>query len=220
MAETIFARVRRVLSASVEDAVDNLEKAGGASVMREAVREVERALEEAVSERDAVRARRLLAVRQIRMVAERGAALEDKARFALEQGREDLAEAALQRQLDLEVEAARLEERRTESEAEEQRLAECVHALDERKSQMESELAAFEAASREAVETAAPASGCPGEKRADRAEAAFNRAMNNLGGATMRATGETVAKVAEIDALQRASRVSERLAALRRDAAA
>ena len=41
MAESIFMRVRRVISASIEDAVDAMERAGGTSVMREAVREVD-----------------------------------------------------------------------------------------------------------------------------------------------------------------------------------
>ena len=38
MAESIFIRVRRVISASIEDAVDARERAGGSSVMREAIR--------------------------------------------------------------------------------------------------------------------------------------------------------------------------------------
>jgi len=38
MAESIFARVSRLLSATVEDAVDRMEQAGGDAVMREAIR--------------------------------------------------------------------------------------------------------------------------------------------------------------------------------------
>ena len=36
MAESIFARVSRLLSATVEDTVDRMEQAGGDAVMREA----------------------------------------------------------------------------------------------------------------------------------------------------------------------------------------
>ncbi len=39
MAESIFARISRLLSATVEDHVDRLERAGGEAVMREAIRE-------------------------------------------------------------------------------------------------------------------------------------------------------------------------------------
>ena len=59
MAESIFMRVRRLISASVEDAVDAMERAGGPSVMREAIREVDRAIDEVRAEQEAASARRL-----------------------------------------------------------------------------------------------------------------------------------------------------------------
>src|SRR3712207_696705 len=91
MAEPIYLRVRRILSASIEEAVDRMERAGGATVMSEAVREVDRALDEVRGEQEAATARKLQAQRQQRMLRDRAKALGDKARFALEAGREDLA---------------------------------------------------------------------------------------------------------------------------------
>src|SRR5918997_6594702 len=114
MAEPIYLRVKRVLSASIEDAVDAMERAGGTSVMREAVRELDRALDEVRAEHEAVTARRLQAARQQRLFRERAAGLDEKARFALGEGREDLAEAALSRQLDFEAQAAALEKAEAE----------------------------------------------------------------------------------------------------------
>jgi len=46
MAESIFARVSRLLSATVEDTVDRMEQAGGDAVMREAIREADRAIDQ------------------------------------------------------------------------------------------------------------------------------------------------------------------------------
>ena len=43
--ESVFARVQRLLSAKVEDTVDRMETAGGEGVMREAIREVDRAID-------------------------------------------------------------------------------------------------------------------------------------------------------------------------------
>src|SRR3954451_20997066 len=100
MAESIFMRVRRLISASVEDAVDAMERAGGPSVMREAIREINRALDEVRAEQEAASARRLQAMRQQRMFREKLAALEAQARFAISEKRDDLAEAAVSRQLD------------------------------------------------------------------------------------------------------------------------
>ena len=53
-------------------------------------------------------AHRLQAVRQQKMLTERAEELTTKAKFALGQGREDLAEAALSRQVDFEAQAKEL----------------------------------------------------------------------------------------------------------------
>jgi phage shock protein A len=96
MAESIFARVSRLLSATVEDAVDRMEQAGGDAVMREAIREADRAIDQVKADLQSTMARRLLAARQQKMFTERAEELTTKAKFALGQGREDLAEAAEQ----------------------------------------------------------------------------------------------------------------------------
>ena len=62
MAESIFTRVSRIFSARVEDAVDRMEQAGGEAVMREAVREADRAIDEVKAQLEATMARRLQAV--------------------------------------------------------------------------------------------------------------------------------------------------------------
>ena len=218
MAEPIYLRVARVLSASIEDAVDAMERAGGTSVMREAVREVDRALDEVRAEHETVTARRLQAARQQRLFRERAAALDDKARFAMGEGRDDLAEAALSRQLDFEAQAERLDAVQAETAEQERRLEECVTALTNRKAQMEEELAAFEVAKRDA------ALGGDGptrqdrriERRVERAVGAFDRAMTGAGGAgTTRADAAAAAKVAEIDVIQKSSEIARRMAALR-----
>src|SRR3954451_7958424 len=103
MAESIFARVSRLLSATAEDAVDRMEKAGGDAVMREAIREADRAIDQVKAERESTMARRLQAARQHKMLMDRAEELTTKAKFALSQGRDDLAEAALARQVDFEA---------------------------------------------------------------------------------------------------------------------
>src|SRR5258706_5195879 len=109
MAESIFARVSRLLSATVEDGVDRMEKAGGDAVMREALREADRAIDQAKAELESTMARRLQAARQQKMLTERVEELTAKAKFALGEGREDLAEAALSRQVDFEAQAKKLD---------------------------------------------------------------------------------------------------------------
>src|SRR3954452_8652407 len=121
MAESIFARVSRLLSAQVEDAVDRMEQAGGEAVMREAIREADRAIDEVKAQLEATMARRLQAARQQQMLGKRLEELTGKAKFALGEGREDLAEAALSRQIDFEAQAKELDAVRRQAGEEEQR---------------------------------------------------------------------------------------------------
>ena len=223
MAESIFARVSRLLSATVEDTVDRMEKAGGDAVMREAIREADRAIDEVKMELQSTMARRLQAARQQRMLSERAEELTTKAKFALAQGREDLAEAALSRQVDFEAQAKELDAVQQQARQEEQRLADGLAALSARKRQMEDALQAYLISRREA------AVGGDGPTRPDRsaerkldaAEQAFDRAMSGAGGVGfVRADAATINRVAEIDGMQKSATVAERLAALKAQQAA
>jgi phage shock protein A len=223
MAESIFARVSRLLSATVEDAVDRMEQAGGEAVMREAIREADRAIDQVKAEREATMARRLQAARHQRMLTERAEELTTKAKFALDQGREDLAEAALSRQVDFEEQAKGLDAVQQQAREEEQRLDEGLAALSARKRQMDDALQAYLLSRREA------ARGGDGptrpersaEKKVDAAEQAFDRAMAGAGGVGFaRAEAGTINRVAELDAMQRSATIAQRLAALKAQQAA
>lgn len=215
MAESIIARIRRIISAGIEESVDAAERSGGTGVMREAIREVDAVIDDARAEHEAAMARRLLSARQARLFRERLASLDDKARFALGEGREDLAEAAISRQLDFEAQAAALEKAEAEAGTEVARLEECMTALRARKAEMQEALAAFELAQHDATSSTCPPART--ERRVERAEAAFERAMNGTGTATgsARADLRATAKVAEIDTLQRTAIIAQRMASLR-----
>jgi phage shock protein A len=212
--ESIFMRVRRVLSASVEEAVAALERASGASLMRETIRQVAEAAGEVRAEQEANAGRIADARRQQAQIRARIAELDGKAHYAIGREREDLAGAAVAKQLELEAGLARLD--RVQAEAAEQalRLDECAAALAARQAQMERELAAFEASR--------PAGGLGGatptrrdrklKDKVGRAQETFDRVMASSGGA---AAGRADPHEAEIDALQREETVEARLAAMR-----
>ncbi|TGE02247.1 PspA/IM30 family protein [Methylobacterium nonmethylotrophicum] len=220
MAESILNRIARIVSAAAEDSVDRLEKAGGEAVMREAIREADRAVDEVVTERDAVMARRLQAARQQVLLAKRVEGLAEKARFAVDSGRDDLAEAALSQQLDFEAHARTLAALQEEARQEEARLDAGVAALRARKALMEDALSAYLAARREAAvpEAAGPHPAGEAERRIEAAEQAFARVMAEA--APPRTDAGAAAGVAEIDALQRSAAIAGRLAALKGQRAA
>ena len=218
MAESIFARVSRLLSATVEDAVDRMEQAGGDAVMREAIREADRAIDQVKAELEATMTRRLQAARQQKLIAERVEELTTKAKFALGEGREDLAVAALSRQVDFETQAKQLDTVQQQAHEEEQRLEAGLAALGARKRQMDDALQAYLVSRREA------AHGGDGPARPDRAaakqvdaaEQAFDRAMTGAGGVGFaRADADTINRVAELDGMQKSAAIAQRLAALK-----
>ena len=223
MAESIFARVSRLLSATVEDTVDRMEQAGGDAVMREAIREADRAIDQVKADLETTVARRLQAARQQKMFTERVEDLTAKAKFALGQGREDLAEAALSRQIDFEAQAKGLDAVQQQARQEEQRLEDGLAALDARKRQMEDALQAYLISHREAAlggdGPTRPARSA--EKKVDAAEQAFDRAMAGAGGVGFaRADADTINRVAELDGMQKSATIAERLAALKAQQAA
>jgi phage shock protein A len=217
MSESIFVRVQRVVSGGVESALDAAERLSGNSVMRQAIREMDAAIDKADAERESARARRLQAEHHLQACRKQLATLKEQARFALAKERLDLAEAAVARQIDVEAQIASLAKAESEASADERRFGESVDTLKLRRGQMYEELRAFESTQRAAaIDCEAP--GSPDSRvrrRAERAEEAFERALAAAGGLSGgRASPEAAAKVAELEALQKEAAIAERLAAL------
>ena len=162
--------------------------------------------------------RRLQAARQAEMIGKKLEELTAKARFAVQSGRDDLAEGALSRQVDLEGQTGRLEDVQLLARQEEAKLEDSLAALRARKAQMTEALSAFDAARSDA------ALGGDGgfhnarrhERQVEQAEAAFDRAMTGAGGVGFsRGDANAINRVAEIDTLQKGATVAQRLAALK-----
>lgn len=217
MAESVFARIKRLVSGSVEDMVDGMERNGGATVMREAIREIDRVEDEVKSQRDEATAKRLQAVRQQQLYREKLEELVEKAQYAMNEGREDLAEAALQRQMDFEAQIANLSETETRTLEQERHYEEAFASLEMRKALLQEELQHYESARVEAgiADGSGPASGQDNLRRVERAEAAFKRAMDGAGGQSMTTDAANASKVAEIDAMQRQEEIRQRMDQLR-----
>lgn len=221
MSESVVSKVRRIMSGSVGDLVDAMEKAASETVMREAIREVDRAISDVRAELGRAVARQGHAQRHVEMAKAKAKDLGEKAAFAVDQQRDYLAEAAISRQIDLEAQLPMLETAVAEAAKEAAELERCMTALQGRKHEMEADLAAYNAAKAEAV--AVTGAGCPAsqsvraERRTETAIDAFNRAMN---GATAvpglsKQDRETTSKIAEIDQMARQKQINDRLDALR-----
>jgi phage shock protein A len=220
MAESIATRVKRILSASIADLVDRLEAAQGESVMKETIREIEQIIDEARVAVSRAAAKRLQAVRQAQMTRDKIADLARRAKEALEDAREDLALAAISRQIDLEAQIAALADAERAAADAENAIERDIAALTARKKEMEESLAVFVSSRREAERNTGfkPEGGMTPDRRAEKAAAAFDRTMKAAADdmpamAPMQA--QTNAKLAELDVVLRQKQVAERLAAMK-----
>ncbi len=224
MSEGLVSRVKRLVVASVNDIVDTLENAAPETVMREAIREIEKAADDVRAALGRTVANRHHASKRLMAANAKHEELGEQAQFAVGQGRDDLAEAAIARQLDMEAQIPVLESALKDIAAEQAELESYVTALLARKREMEAELASF-LASRRASSGDGPGSdtapaelkGLAAERCAEQAEGAFNRVLQGASGvaATAGADSATAAKLAELEQVAREHRVQERLAALK-----
>lgn len=216
MADTVLVRIRRVIETNVEKAVELAERASGPVLMREALRELERTEDKLRSERDSADARRDRAADAQRQIKARLGELDDHARYALGKGRDDLARAAVERQVDLESERDGWASAEAEAKVEAKCLDQAIADIAARRQRMAKELAA---AQRQSAPSAKNGESVQSRvaKAIDRADQMFDRAMAERSPAADPA--ETAVKMADIEQMKRADAVDERLAALKAKAA-
>jgi phage shock protein A len=215
MTETLIVRVRRLVSANINDVVDRMEKSQAELVMKEAVREMDRAIQDIRNEQGQGLLRSTQADRQIGDYRRKLDDLLTKLQVAIQEDRDDLAKAAIARQMDYEAQIKVLVEAKGQSDEEQAKLAEFAVALQARKRDMESELKAI-AEAKAVVEAAMPDVAKPDGalNRADKASETFRRAMESsaiLQGAKHAGLADA-AKLDELEKLSHAQQVERRLA--------
>lgn len=221
MSETLTQRVGRLIAGSFHTLVDAVENAAPESVMAQAVREIDTAIADVRADLGTVEAQRHLTSKRLAEESARHEALGEQAVFAVEQSREDLAQAALGRQLDIEAQLPVLESRLASLADDRTRLEGYVIALQAKRREMLDALEDYRKAMEQKASTTSTSTGTsrPGEsvhERADRAGAAFDRIFQRNTGITgTRGAGANAAKLAELETLSRDNRVAERLAQLK-----
>jgi phage shock protein A len=227
MSDSLTSRVGRLLSGSLASIVDALEGMAPDRVMEEALREVDRAIDDVRSELGRVLAAKHLASLRLAEENTKHDALSDKARLAVEQEREDLAEAAVARLLDIEAQIPVLESAIAGNREDEAELERYIAALQARKREMMVELDQFRASQRSRERAGAREDGSLSAvpDRADtalrKAESAFDRVMRTAStpGSMSASDRDNAVKLAELDQLAHENRIKERLAALKASSA-
>jgi len=220
MSESLGSRVSRIIAGSFHALIDAVEDAAPEAVMEQAMREIDAAIGDVRADLGTVEAQRHLTARRLAESSTRHDELADRARMALAEGREDLAEAAVEKQIDIEAQIPVLEARLAELAEEKARLEGYVTALQAKKREMRDDLASHRRAkAAQESPTGAPTGrkGPSVEQRAERATSAFDRVFERQTGlrANAASSAQGAAKLAELEELARRNRVQERLAQIK-----
>lgn len=218
MSETLASRVGRLVSGSFHAVIDAAENLAPEAVMNENIREIERAVDEVRAELGKVLAQKHLAARKMADESSRHEALLADIRTAVASGRDDLAEAGIAEQIDIEARLPVLEQTVADCAEQEQRMEGYIAALQAKRREMQQALQDWQRSTAAdggralAAQTRAEAVLHGAQQSADR----FERVLQRQGGLPLADTAHAqAAKLKELEELGRNNRIAERLAALK-----
>jgi len=225
MKESLTGRVGRIISGSVNALVSAVENAAPEVVMEEAIREIDGAIDDVRTELGRQIAAKHLANTRLMEENRKHEELAEQITTAVGEGRDDLAEAGISRQLDIEAQIPVLERAIAEAGDQERELEGYVQALLAKKREMREELKRLASVREDSAAAASgQSSGASASSsvahRVAKAEEAFDRIVekqSGLAGSTATPDATSAAKLAELESLTRNNRIKERLAALKAD---
>ena len=219
MADSISTRVTRIIGGSVHAILDAVEDAAPEATMAQAIREVDQVIDEVRTELGRAEAAKHLVTTQLNKLNTESERLASQVELAIGQGREDLARAGLEKQINIEDQLPVLQKMLAEQQERGRDFEGYITALLAKKREMEEALREFVAArASQQVPTGSQAGGSGRTQlRVDNAGSAFERVMARQTGVS--GLGATVTanatQLKELQDLQRAHRIEERLAQLR-----
>jgi phage shock protein A len=218
MSETLVSRVKRLISGSVHGMLESLDATAAETVMCEAIGEVDRTIDDVRGELGTVIASRHRANRIMALNRGKIDDLAGRIKLAVDQNRDDLAEAAIARQIDLEAQLPVLQDTLVEAANRQRELEGFVAALSGRKREMEQDLKAFVAA-RTGAATSGGGSAAPmvdpAGRRAEKARGAFDRAFGSGVPGIPPVDRSASVRLDELEVLLRSTEVANRLAAVK-----
>lgn len=129
---------------------------------------------------------------------------------------DDLAEAGIAEQMDIEARLPVLENTIADCAAQEKELEGFIAALQAKRREMQQQLQEWKAVQSKADAGVAPGGGIRGiERNAEKSAGAFNRVMGRQNAVHSTAEAAQLAKLKELEDLSRSNRIAERLAALK-----
>jgi len=219
MSETLSRRVGRLVSGGFHALIDAAENLAPEAVMNESIREIERAVDEVRAELGKVLAQKHLAAKKMADESNRHEAIDANLQAAVAAGRDDLAEAGIAEQMDIEARLPILENTIADCAAQEKELEGFIAALQAKKREMQQQLQDWRAAQQN-IDTGKTAGGNGSNlnriaRDAEKSGNAFDRVMGRQNSVHNSTDAAQLAKLKELEDLSRNNRIAERLAALK-----
>jgi phage shock protein A len=221
MADSLKTRVGRVIAGGMHALIDRIEDQAPEAMMEQSIRDADSVIDDVRHELGLVSANRHLAQQQHANLNRQHEKLVEQIEQALAQSKEELARAAVARQLDIEAQIPVLESTLAEYGRQEGELQGYVAALLAKKREMEAALSEFRKSRAAAAATVSPSGGTQGssaEHRIGAVTGAFDRLYERHTGlqGTARSTSlQQAAKLKELDDLVRENKIAERMAQLK-----
>ena len=213
--EGVVARVGRVMAGMAHSVVDMAEQANPEAVLAQALREIDGAIDEVRTELGRAKGEQMRVEARMKQLEEERGTLEARIDTALKNGRDDLAEAGVARQLDIEAQSNLLTQLRAEAEGEIQKLESSLDAVRASRREAEDRLRDLRH-----VTMVAPDGTVMGgrDSAIDRANANVEKALNATGRITGVPNGpaaQNASALQDLEALHRDNQIKERLAQLK-----
>lgn len=218
MSESLARRVGRLVSGGFHAVLDAAENCAPEAVMQENVRELERAIDEVRTELGKVLAQKHLTAKKLADENNQHETLSEQIALAVQSGRDDLAQAGIAQQLDIEARVPVLENSLADLGSQERELDAFVAALLAKQREMQAALHDWQRSQAAAIGVAL--NGTSADKIAQIARAAsksgdsFNRVMQRQGGVPV-VEQVNAAALQDLADLSRKAQIEARLAALK-----
>ncbi|WP_038035587.1 PspA/IM30 family protein [Thermopetrobacter sp. TC1] len=221
MPESIIKRVKRLISASINDVMDSIEKSNGLALMRQTIREIDDAIREIDERLGNIGAELVRMENMMKWLKSKHEEKVKKLELALRKNREDLAEMVIGEQMQIEEEQAHLKKSMQRLMDEAKELQELRHRAVSYRHDLAERYQAWKAAHPE-VASEVTDEIAPNETLSPFNEAAFEKIVRTAEETFLRATGqqfkpdaekipERVAHMQELDQLAREEEIRRRL---------
>lgn len=230
MKDSIRNRIGRILTGTANSIVTKIEGLTPEVVLEQAIVEVDSAIDEAKVEQGRIKAQKHHVTKATGKLNAEHDTLNGQLLLAREQNREELLEAAVSRQLDIEDQLPALQQQLEDLNREEESIGKAIIGLVAKRNEMDDELFEFKRNQAQAAAAHANAGGSsdpnrigapPGttaQNKAERADRAFSRVIQNATGVrrdSMRANSQEAEHLLELSKLSKRARIEARLQEIR-----